>query len=874
MPLWSRGICRVELLAVVGVFLMGAYGCTPDVSLVDRSTLDFGGTTTDGGGDGTVTPDITGDGTGPDITTDGGTPDGTTPDGTGPDGTGDATPDGDVTTDGGGGGALGTPCTDGAECDSGLCADHAGGQVCAAACTADPCGDGFRCLVPEGGGTPLCLPVAASLCAPCITDADCTGNGGGIAGDRCFTTGGGGGSFCASACANADECPTGYTCNSVDPGDGAVNLCVPTSGQCDCSDWAVDNPVATPCETFGGCEGTRTCTEAGTPSTCVPANGGFETCDGIDNDCDGMTDAEDAADLVASDVQTCVNGTGVCALATKPASLCVGGAWQDCGAAEFATAPDYEVEETLCDGLDNDCDGETDEADGDTDGDGQSDCVDLDDDNDGILDELDNCQFIQNADQANDDEDDFGNVCDNCPLDTNPLQEDFDGDNIGDPCDTDADGDGIDNSVPDNCPLIPNPNQENLDGDEFGDICDDDDDGDGDPDTTDCEPLNGAIGATVAELCDGIDQNCNDATDEDFPVGEACDSDDDDLCTYGQWTCRPDTTDVECLQSSETLTNVVELCNDVDDDCDGVTDNGFNLGATCSPVPEGPCFQGTTVCATSSTTTCVFEGPKPMGTTCSQGGCTDGEVQDPGTCDGAGACVIPQPTSCGGFQCAGPASCAVACTITDVHCASDKYCVSLNCVDRKQNGDTCGDDEQCLSGHCVAGICCDTECDGSCSSCAVSGNLGTCIAEPGCCSDNTDCDDSNPCTTDTCDSGAGDCSYAPVSGCCLQDSECDDGQACTIDTCQNNSCVNTDDASCCATAADCNDNDVCTFDFCFQSLCENYAVPGCCKTDGECDDGNECTTDNCDSSNECDNAPVPNGASCGAGGSCQNGVCQ
>lgn len=102
----------------------------------------------------------------------------------------------------------------------------------------------------------------------------------------------------------------------------------------------------------------------------------------------------------------------------------------------------------ICNGIDDNCNGQIDEGFPDTDNDGTKDCVDTDDDNDGILDVNDNCPLIANANQA-----------------------DNDGDGIGDVCDADDDNDGV-LDVNDNCPLIPNPNQADADHDGVGDVCD------------------------------------------------------------------------------------------------------------------------------------------------------------------------------------------------------------------------------------------------------------------------------------------------------------------------------------------------------------------------------------------------------------------
>ena len=130
-------------------------------------------------------------------------------------------------------------------------------------------------------------------------------------------------------------------------------------------------------------------------------------------------------------------------------------------------------------------------------------------DNDGVLDNVDNCPAVANANQLDSDHDGIVNVCDsvnnndsdgdgvpnntdNCPSVSNTNQLDLDDDGIGDVCDSnqqnDQDMDGIlDNT--DNCPSVSNTNQANNDHDSQGDVCDNDDDNDNLTDNLDPNPF-------------------------------------------------------------------------------------------------------------------------------------------------------------------------------------------------------------------------------------------------------------------------------------------------------------------------------------------------------------------------------------------------
>jgi hypothetical protein len=295
-----------------------------------------------------------------------------------------------------------------------------------------------------------------------------------------------------------------------------------------------------------------------------------ELCDGIDNDCDGLRD--DADDSVADQsvwyADADADGYGDAAV-TMDACLMPSGYLADDTDCDDSDAAQHPGADELCNGEDDDCDGDVDEDDA-----------------------IDASTWY-----ADDDDDGYGDPAVTAAACAEPSGY------VADATDCDDNDDDVNPGATELCNGVDDDCDGTLDEADAADAstwyADADADGYGDVDTstaacsapsgyvadaTDCDDTVTAVNPAATETCDGIDNDCDGLVDDDDSVVSGTstwylDYDGDSYGDAGRSTdaCDApsgyvaDATDCDDTDTSA-YPGAIEICDGADNDCDGSTD--------------------------------------------------------------------------------------------------------------------------------------------------------------------------------------------------------------------------------------------------------------------------------------------------------------
>ena len=478
-----------------------------------------------------------------------------------------------------------------------------------------------------------------------------------------------------------------------------------------------------------------------------------ELCDSADNDCDGTTDEDDAADANLFYADSDGDGEGDSASTTTSCSSSVSGYVtndEDCDDSDSAINTSATE---VCDSSDNDCDGTVDEDDAsnastwyaDSDGDSYGDSA------------VTTVACNQPSAYVSDDTD-----CDDTDSSVNPgATEACNG--VDDDCDTqvdegftgtpktwyadsdgDGEGDGASTTVDCNQPT--------------GYVANDDD----------CDDTDSSINTSGTEVCDSSDNDCDGTVDESDATDASTWTIDADGDGYGSDSGNA-ATQVACDQPSGYAASTddcddgdsaispaaTEVCDDTDNDCDGDIDDDDSsvTGQTTWTIDaDGDGFGSS---ATNAATTDACDQPSGYADNTDDCDDTDASIEDAITwysdSDGDGE-GDPSSTVASCTQPSGAVANSDDCDDTDssVNTSASEYCDS---IDNDCDGDT--DENDAVD---VSTFYADSDSDGYGDS---NSTTQACSAPTGYVADDTDCDDDangvNPGASEVCDSLDNDC---------------------------------------------------------------------------------------------------------------------
>jgi hypothetical protein len=351
----------------------------------------------------------------------------------------------------------------------------------------------------------------------------------------------------------------------------------------------------------------------------------------------------------------------------------------------------------------------------------------------------------------------------------------------------------------------------------------------------------GVVGPTD-EICNGKDDDCDTLIDENIPVGAPCGSSVGE-CQPGVLVCPPG--GAGALDCQGGVLPMDETCDGLDNDCDGMVDEGLGLGELCGS-DVGQCKQGKVACVGGRKVCGGEAGPQLETCDCLDNDC-DGKIDEDSAaspvCPGGSACVMCQCA----LGCAPTAEFAAQCPQGKAAVVDDKgcFCVGEQCKQSDCQSQTIkvNDEIQCapksdLVGSC---FCKNNGCTFRCSGVECTQGL-ICDPTDGRCKQKSCLLPQFPCSQAT------RCSLLDNEWQCVEDpcasSNCDKEQVCRDGKCYD-SCAKVE----CSATSQCKDG-TCSANRCAGVTCDSDLV--CNPDDGQCTPAGACASAGCPDGQTCD----------------------
>ncbi|HET6149345.1 MAG TPA: hypothetical protein VFH68_17545 [Polyangia bacterium] len=326
------------------------------------------------------------------------------------------------------------------------------------------------------------------------------------------------------------------------------------------------------------------------------------------------------------------------------------------------------------------------------------------------------------------------------------------------------------------------------------------------------QPCQTCVTGTCMPVTSGDDAECSPTTSKTCSAAGTCLAKLGQACTGGAQCASGQCVDGMCCNTA---------CTDSCKRCDLIGSLG-----TCSTVTsaeDNTCTGGSICNATGACTLKQGQSCTAGGTACVTGQCVDGRCCNSACTQACQSCALPASLgTCTPVASADDPECSPTATRT---CSATSACLA-------KLGQSCTMGNQCASGFCADGVCCNAACNRSCEACSTTGTCGLVTGTPR--TGHAPCTGSDMCAS-TCNGSSPTCVLPPATTSC-RSQVCSAGTLTLAATCggadtcpgvTTRSCAPFACASATACATTCGGNQTVCNNVCVDTTVDKQNCGGC-----------------------------------------------